>query len=210
MDVVYKYAIVSSLIFCVTSLVYMIFKTYSFGKKPLYAKSQGRVGKGIIYSFGRGMSPFEKESAQKHPITYILGVTYHIGIFLSITFLGLGLFKIKISPVIIITFRIFLLTGLFSGIFLLLKRIFSPVLRSISCPDDFISNALVDNFMLFSVLFSYSALFLPVLAITAVIMFLYIPLGKIRHCAFFFVIRILFGLFYGRRGVYPPQKKVRF
>jgi len=38
------------------------------------------------------------------------------------------------------------------------------------------------------------------------VMFLYIPVGKIRHCFFFFYSRILFGLFYGRRGVLPQNK----
>jgi len=39
--------------------------------------------------------------------------------------------------------------------------------------------------------------------VVAVVMFLYVPLGKIRHCFFFFYARILLGLFYGKRGVWP-------
>ena len=32
----------------------------------------------------------------------------------------------------------------------------------------------------------------------------YVPLGKIRHCLFFFPTRYFFGSYFGRRGVLPP------
>jgi hypothetical protein len=37
-------------------------------------------------------------------------------------------------------------------------------------------------------------------------MLVYIPLGKIRHCLYFFFSRTFFGKFFGRRAVFPhPQ-----
>ena len=41
----------------------------------------------------------------------------------------------------------------------------------------------------------------PVLNIITIVVLLYVPVGKIRHCFFFFYSRILFGMFFGRRKV---------
>jgi hypothetical protein len=38
----------------------------------------------------------------------------------------------------------------------------------------------------------------------AVLLLVYAPLGKIRHCLFFFSTRSQLGAFFGRRGTYPP------
>jgi len=81
------------------------------------------------------------------------------------------------------------------------------VLRGISCPDDFAANVLVDLLLAAAI----ASLWIPgadaVLLATAALLFLYIPLGKIRHCFFFFYSRILFGIFFGRRGVLPPRPR---
>jgi hypothetical protein len=45
----------------------------------------------------------------------------------------------------------------------------------------------------------------PFMALS-VILLLYIPLGKLRHCIFFFRSRIGYGRLLGRRGVLPPGK----
>ena len=38
----------------------------------------------------------------------------------------------------------------------------------------------------------------------AVLLLVYAPLGKIRHCLFFFTTRYQLGAFFGRRGTFPP------
>jgi hypothetical protein len=91
---------------------------------------------------------------------------------------------------------------------LLLKRSVFGYMRHISGPDDFIANALVDLFLLSALLNSFLGGLQSFFWGAAIILFLYIPLGKIRHCFFFFYSRILFGVFFGRRGVYPKQKKI--
>jgi hypothetical protein len=86
---------------------------------------------------------------------------------------------------------------------LFLKRILLPVIRKISCPDDYAANLLVDIFLVFTFVQTYSESFTPFYYLAAVVMLLYIPVGKIRHCFFFFYAKMLFGNFYGRRGVLP-------
>jgi hypothetical protein len=38
----------------------------------------------------------------------------------------------------------------------------------------------------------------------AIVLLLYVPLGKIRHCLFFFATRYHTGIYFGRRGTLPP------
>jgi hypothetical protein len=37
------------------------------------------------------------------------------------------------------------------------------------------------------------------------LLFLYFPLGKLKHAIYFFAARYQLGFFYGWRGVWPPQ-----
>lgn len=200
-----KFGVIIAFLFSIASLSFLVLKTFSFGKKKLYAEPRGDVKKGIVYAFGKGMMPWEKESARNHLPTYIGGILYHIGIFLALLYLLGIILAIQLPAVVILLFQVLCLTGAISGLALLVKRIFSSVMRSLSCPDDFTANIIVDIFLILSFLHTLRpaqdiTLFLFA---TAAIMFLYIPLGKIRHCFFFFYVRVLFGIFYGRRGVFP-------
>jgi hypothetical protein len=51
-------------------------------------------------------------------------------------------------------------------------------------------------------------LMIPMYVISAVT-FVYVPLGKIRHCLYFFFSRIFFGKFFGRRAVFPHPAAVK-
>jgi hypothetical protein len=42
----------------------------------------------------------------------------------------------------------------------------------------------------------------------ATVLFLYLPLGKLKHIVFFFAARADYGYRLGHRGVYPPTKMV--
>ena len=76
-----KWGVVASFLNCITFLIIMVLKTSSFGKMPVYAKPQGKGKEGIFYAFGKGMMPWEKDSARRHILTYIGGMLYHGGIF---------------------------------------------------------------------------------------------------------------------------------
>jgi hypothetical protein len=202
---VLKYGVITSCFVSVVSLSILVLKTFSFGKKPLYAEPGGDVKKGIIYAFGKGMLPWEKESAVNHLPSYIGGILYHLGVFGALLYLMAVIIPIGL-PYLVVTFvRILLLVGIFSGGGLLLKRILSPKMRVLSCPDDFTANIIVDIFMLAAFFHTFFPGLTPLFFLVAIVMFLYMPLGKIRHCFFFFYIRILFGMFYGRRNIFPPK-----
>ena len=115
------------------------------------------------------------------------------------------LIDLNLSPVLTQAIRGALAAGLLCGLGLLIKRIALSYMRFISCPDDYLSNLLVNLLLSAALLTTYSPVMQPVFFWSAIALSLYIPLGKIRHCMFFFYTRILFGAFFGRRGVLPNR-----
>lgn len=196
-----RWGVILSFLICVISLAFLVLKTLSLGRRSFLAQPRGEAKRGVYYAFGRGMMPWEKESAGKHILTYMAGILYHAGIFVALFYLCSLVIPFSLSIPIIL--RILLGLSFLCGVGVLMKRILNVPLRRISCPDDFASNILVDIFLAFALVSTFSEGFRTYLYSTSILLFLYIPLGKIRHCVFFFYTRILFGLFYGRRGVLP-------
>ena len=84
------------------------------------------------------------------------------------------------------------------------KRGLKPHLRGLATPDDFVANLLTTLFALLAAgQLAWPALRGPWLA-EAILLLVYLPLGKIRHCFFFFPTRSHLGAFFGRRGTFPP------
>jgi hypothetical protein len=198
-----RLAVALSVIYCFIALAVLVARTFSFGRRPRYAKAQGSSAQGIVYAFGQGMLPWEKESASKHLPTFFAGIFYHLGIFAAIFFLITKLLLINLPDVAIQIVRLLAAIGLASGIGLLVKRTALPYMRFISCLDDYIANILVGVLLVVTILATYYDVFQLVMMAVAVILLLYIPVGKIRHCVFFFYSRTLFGRFFGRRGTLP-------
>lgn len=198
-----KVGVLLAFLFAVVSLSILVFWTFSFGRDLFHSKPHSKGGKGVLYVLGRGMMPWEKESARKHLPTYVGGMVYHIGIFAALAYLFCILFSVEFSAIFVLVLRWGVAIGFFSGMALFLKRILVPVMRKISCPDDFAANLLVDIFLAFTFVRTYSESFTAFYYLAAIMMFLYIPVGKIRHCFFFFYAKILLGNFYGRRGILP-------
>jgi nitrate reductase gamma subunit len=205
---VLKLVVAGSVLFCLVALTVMVMRTFAFGRRPTYAHPRGSSFAGIVYAFGLGMLPWEKESAGKHIWTYTGGILYHLGILMAMLFLATVLLGISLPQMFLQGVRILLVIGLVSGVALIIKRMLKSQMRSLSAGDDYLANILVD-FLLLSALaatFAETAL-IPFLAV-AIIIFIYIPFGKLRHCVFFFYSRVLFGTFFGKRGVVPhPSKK---
>lgn len=122
---------------------------------------------------------------------------------------------------------VFLLFGFLCGFSLLLKRIFSKKLRPFSNFDDYFSNGIVTLFQFFSfallaiLIFATrdypSNIFFPPINlvactvygyfITATILFIYLPFGKLKHAVYYFAARYHLGFFYGWRNTWPPKKE---
>lgn len=200
--------VVASALFCVVLLTVILLRTFAFGRKRAYAHPQGSSFAGIVYAFGQGMLPWEKESASKHIWTYIGGTLYHLGILTAMLFLASVLLHISLPASLLQVTRILLVIGGISGVALLIKRMLQPHMRFLSGRDDYLANILIDLFLFLALATTYSETMLVPFTLIAVTIFVYIPFGKIRHCVFFFYSRILFGTFFGRRGVFPhPSKK---
>jgi nitrate reductase gamma subunit len=151
------------------------------------------------------MNPSKKESAFLHLPTYTAGVLYHLGTFLSILLFFVFLTHASLSGTIAILLSGFLIITGACGIGILVKRMITKELRSLSSPDDYISNLMVSLFQLFTVLALILPEALPEYFILASCLMLYFPMGKLKHAIYFFAARYQLGLFYGRRGVWPPK-----
>lgn len=206
---VLKLGVAASLLFCLVTLTVMIMRTFAFGRRPTYARSRGSGFAGILYAYGPGMLPWEKESAAKHIWTYIGGILYHVGILMGMLFLATVLLRISLPSKLLQIARILLAIGVVSGAALLIKRIVKPQMRSLSSGDDYLANSLVDLLLFFALAATFAETMLVPFLLVAMIIFIYVPFGKLRHCAFFFYSRVLFGEFFGKRGVVPhPTRKV--
>jgi hypothetical protein len=129
---------------------------------------------------------------------------YHAGIFSAFAVLAALATGFNLPRPILLILRLNLATGLVSGVGLLAKRGALPLSRALSRFDDYAANLGVDLFLAFALAASLDArAAVPFMALS-VILLLYIPMGKIRHCVFFFRSRIRFGRLLGRRGVLPP------
>jgi hypothetical protein len=197
--------VILSLAYAVVSLIVLVIRTSIRNRTTNYAESQGSVLSGVIYAFGLGMMPWAKESAAKHLPTFFAGILYHSGIFAAGLILIALLFGWGLSPALTQILRIALIAGLACGLGLLVKRISLSYMRFISCPDDYVSNLLVNIVLAAALLVTFQDGLQAVLFWVVIALSLYIPLGKIRHCIFFFYTRILFGAFFGRRGVLPNR-----
>lgn len=205
---VLKLGVVASVLFCLVVLTVTVMRTFAFGRRPTYAHPQGSSFAGIVYAFGPGMLPWEKESAAEHIWTYIGGILYHVGILIAMLFLATVLLRISLPTTLLQAVRILLVIGVVSGVALLLKRILQPHMRFLSGGDDYLANVLVDLLLLSALAATLAETTLVPFLAVAIIIFVYIPFGKLRHCAFFFYSRVLFGVFFGKRGVLPhPSKK---
>jgi hypothetical protein len=191
---------VASAAFSLAALVFLVARTFAFGRREYLSAPRGYAGNGIIYAFGRGM--LEKESVALHKPTFIGGILYHGAIFAGLLYLFWTVLLPKAGPPLW-AFRPVILAGSAVGMSLLIKRAAKPHLRRLSCPDDFFANAFVDIFLILAFAHTVFPSLEPALLSVSILLFLYIPLGKIRHCFFFFFTRFFFGLHYGRRGALP-------
>lgn len=180
----------------------IIIRVLIFNRPKDYSSPIGNVSSGILYSFTGAMSPFKKESAYLHLPTYTAGMIFHTGTFLSFLWLILLFFNVPYSEWLSYASIIFLIASAICGISILIKRFIKANLRNMSAPDDYFSNMLVTVFQLCTALTLYREALLPVLFIYGSILFIYMPIGKLRHSIYFFTSRIYLGMYYGKRGVW--------
>lgn len=200
-----KLSVIASLISVTAFFIFYFFRIYRFYRPKPQARPRGDITKGKIYSLSIGLFPWEKESTRKHWLVYITGIIYHSAI--AVAFLRLVAVLFNLNFLSNLPAMVFLLLGAISGFGLFFRRGLKSELRKLSCPDDYAANLLVDLFLLsgaISILFPKALIFF---LLTSFFLILYLPWGKIRHCVFFIPSRLIFGHYYGLRGVLPPQQK---
>ena len=181
-------------------------------RRPLPADAspmKGVPAEGVRYAFTTGMMPWAKESTRMHMITYLRGIGFHIGIFLAIGALLASPFWGALPQWLSFWLAGLLGVGALLGAAGGIMRLADQHLRAISLPDDHFAVWLTTLFMLVTALgLVLPAARIPMYAVAA-LTFIYIPLGKIRHCLYFFFSRWFFGKFFGRRAVFPHAATVR-
>ncbi len=170
---------------------------------------KGSPRHGITYAFTTGMLPWSKESTRIHAIAYLRGIGFHIGIFTAIGALLISPFWKMLPPLLASTLVWVLTMGSFLGAAGGILRVAEHNLRGLSLPDDHFAVWLVTVWMaVAAVAVTNEALMVPFYFISAFTL-AYIPLGKIRHCLYFFFSRAFFGKFFGRRAVFPHPEAVK-
>jgi hypothetical protein len=195
---------VAAALFCLSSLTVLLMQTLSFGRREDLSEPRADARKGVLYAFGRGM--LEKESVALHRLTFVGGLLYHGAVFTAFADLFWMIFLPGAGRPLA-AFRAILGTGTVVGLALLGKRAVKPHLRRLSCPDDFFANLFVDIFLSVALLQTFWPGLEALLLACAILLFVYVPLGKIRHCFFFFFTRFAFGLRFGRRGALPGPRE---
>ncbi|MEZ5082888.1 MAG: hypothetical protein R2750_05505 [Bacteroidales bacterium] len=203
----YHWLAIGSLGFCLANCFFHFLMLVKLGKPTDLSEKRGNTNAAIVYAFTGAMSPTKKESAFLHLPTYTAGLLYHVGTFLSIFVFIMLFLGIAIEGWFAYTIAAILLISGISGAAILIKRIIKKQLRDLSNPDDYISNLLVTFVQFLSIAAILNHIFLPVYFVLASILFLYLPLGKLKHTIYFFAARYHLGIFYGWRGVWPPQQK---
>ena len=211
-----QYLAIAATLYCIVSLLVHFVKIVHLGAPKDKSEPSGSVKEGVLYANTRAMMPDQKESAYLHIPSYAVGMLFHIGLFCSLLFFVLSFFPffnnwigsgcnwhliLAIPPAI----------GTVCGLILFFRRLFSKDLKVLSMPDDFISTGLVTFFLLMTTLYlclstccgSVTILYY----ISSILLFLYMPLGKLRHVVYYFAARYHLGFFYGWRNVWPNHEK---
>jgi len=170
---------------------------------------KGNLSDGIMYAFTTGMAPWAKESTRIHMIAYLRGIGFHIGIFAAIGAVIISPFWGYLPSILSWTLFWVLTVGAILGVAGGVMRIAEHNLRGLSLPDDHFAVWLTTLFITVTGLALINEAFVVPMYIIAAITFVYVPLGKIRHCLYFFFSRTFFGKFFGRRAVFPHPEPVK-
>jgi hypothetical protein len=199
----------------IMGIVYVAKVIWILKFKPMKERtpSKGNKRKAIMASYFCIATPWGMESTKRKPMNWIEFAVFHIGIAFAIivsfmysfgadSFIAVQWFRNFVTVIYVLSFIITL--------YRLLKRIFSPVHRVISHPDDYFSIAMMVLWFAIatlSILNMGNTLYLGLyLGITAFLI-AYVPFSKMSHYIMWPFTRYYFGKHFGHRGVYPKIKE---
>ncbi|HSG82574.1 MAG TPA: hypothetical protein VLC48_10005 [Gemmatimonadota bacterium] len=174
------------------------------GGRTDYGARAGSSLRGILFNFTRGMSPAHKESVSQHPFKFAVGVVMHLGVIFALLAVLMLLVAPAVGEAALGIGWPLLALSLVSGLYLFVRRPLSADLKAMSAPDDYLAILVSCGLLAVSLLYALDRVSPAAFLIYAAVLFLYLPLGKLRHAVFFFVARSDLGRRLGYRGVYPP------
>ncbi len=174
-----------------------------------YSVGSGSPWRGVAWSFTGAMLPWRKETVSLNWGEFLTGILLHVGVAWAL----IGMLTLVAAPgaghALIRPGAIVFVLSFVSALVLLIRRIRSPLLRSISTPDDYAATVLTALFLLPAALSAWKQEAAAWFLAAGLLLLLYMPLGKLRHAVFFFLSRGNYGLRLGHRGVYPPPSRMR-
>ena len=196
----------------IMGIVYItkIFWILSF--KPMKERTPGRgmETKAITASFFSIFMPWTMESTSKKWYKWLEFAIFHVGIAVVI----IASFLIPeapflMTPVVIISFKIIIALAFLIGLLRLGRRIFSPVNKLISHPDDYFSIAMMTVWFFvafFAMDMNESHWTFPAYFAMTALGIIYVPFSKMSHYILWPFSRYYFGKHFGHRGTYPKVK----
>ncbi|MBI5325048.1 MAG: hypothetical protein HZB41_07235 [Ignavibacteriae bacterium] len=196
----------------IMALVYIIKIIWIMSFKPMKERTPGRgmETKAITASFFCIFMPWTMESTTKKWYKWLEFAFFHIGIAVVI----LASFMIPeapgaMIPFVIFVFKISIAIAFAIGLIRLGRRLFSPVNKLISHPDDYFSISMMviwffvafyamdmnENHWAFPAYFAMTALGI-----------IYVPFSKMSHYILWPFSRYYFGKHFGHRGTYPKVR----
>jgi nitrate reductase gamma subunit len=198
-----RIAVLVSLGWCAVALVMPLLLVLTFGARHARAPQRAPAWRGVVHAFGPGMLPWKKDGARRHPGVVVAGGLYHVAVATALALLAVRLSGLALPRPAAAVAAATLAAGTCAGIALLVRRLRSAMLRRISAPDDYASNVVVDLFLASAAMSVAKPELLGTFFLVATVLLVYAPFGKIRHCLYFPVARVMFGARVGRRGVVP-------
>ena len=210
----YQYLSLGCLFICFCACAWHFRRLIRLGKPKDLSKKSGNIARAEVYAYTISMLPTQKESAYLHIPTFTAGVFFHIGtfigllLFVALFFVNPAVFKdYRILEILILLMLLGLIIGIICGFILFFKHFLSKTLRALSTLDDYLSCFLTTIFQAFTALYLVLGdSFAVYYYISASVLLLYMPVGKLRHVVYFFAARYQLGFFYGWRNSWPPKK----
>jgi len=195
----------AALVWAAASLSVQLALAWRGGRRD-YSVRAGSPGRAVFYAFTAGMSPSRKESARLHPGKFAAGVVLHAGVAVALIELGVALVRPEAAPRWPAATAPLLFAAVAAGLYLFARRCFSPALRAMSAPDDYISALATAALLVAAALRNLGAMGAPAFLVVAAGVLFYLPFGKLRHVLFCPVSRFDYARRLGWRGVWPARR----
>ncbi len=200
-----QWAALAGLAICVAGLGLRWRRSMERARPRDLAPARGSGMAGVMYAFSAGMMPWAKESTRRHWAAYLRGIGFHVGLFVGLPLLVVSPWWSLAPEAVRLVAAVMLGLSALLAVAGVVMRVSEPILRQLSTADDYAAIVLVSIFLALEAAGLAAAPWLPGMYVAAGILLAYVPLGKIRHCLYFFFARTFFGQFVGRRAVIHPH-----